>query len=194
MTDSRRVAIFGGSFDPPHIGHFLVGAYLLASAGVEHLLVVPVGSHAFGKKLRPFSERLKLCQLCFEKLSQVTVLPLEGERNGPSRTYDTVLELEVLYPKASFSLVIGSDLVDDVSSWYRSEELLKRVELLVLPRTGFLQGVEAVPILPEVSSSQVRALLLQGNAGAEALRPLLVKRVWEELFSKNSGDGSKWWF
>ncbi|HEY3495399.1 MAG TPA: hypothetical protein VGK73_11960, partial [Polyangiaceae bacterium] len=61
-----KVAVYGGSFDPPHVAHRLTADYVLAVGGFDRLIVLPVHQHAFGKQLAAFEDRLELCRRCFE--------------------------------------------------------------------------------------------------------------------------------
>jgi nicotinate-nucleotide adenylyltransferase len=69
-------AVFGGSFDPPHVAHLLVASYVLAVAECERLLVVPVREHAFQKPLTAFEQRVELCRACFADFTRVEVSTL----------------------------------------------------------------------------------------------------------------------
>ena len=75
MSLSGEVALFGGSFNPPHMGHVWATASVLASEAVDHLLLVPTHTHAFGKPLAPFAARVAMCQ-SVAKLMRVSGRPI----------------------------------------------------------------------------------------------------------------------
>lgn len=165
-----RVALFGGSFNPPHVAHQLAALYVLETAPVDALWFVPAFEHAFGKPLVPFEDRLAMCELAAAALgSRVRVSDVERAIGGRSLTLRTVRRLTELHPEHAFSLVIGSDLQADVSSWYRAEELVRAIPFIVVDRAGGRRsGTDAAattpPVaMPDVSSTAVRAALAAGQ-------------------------------
>lgn len=156
------LAVFGGSFDPPHVGHALVAAYVLASQPVDELVVVPVAHHAFDKRLTAFHYRLRMTELAFQHLSGAEVSDLEAQLGGESRTLRTLQALAARRPSARLRLVIGSDLVDQFNTWHRAREIAVLAPLLVVQRTGQITD-PALPAMPEVSSTDLRARLREGR-------------------------------
>jgi nicotinate-nucleotide adenylyltransferase len=170
-----RVAVFGGSFNPPHLGHVLAGTWLLATGEVDHVLVVPAHRHAFGKPLAPFALRMRLAQAAFACVASTTVDPIEFELSGESRTVHTLEALARLHPTWGLRLVIGTDVLAESDKWYRFDRIRELAPPLVLPR-----GSEGTPSpLPVVSSTQVRRLLREG--GREAVRELVPRAVHDLL-------------
>ena len=80
----KAVAIYGGSFDPPHISHVLAAVYALKVGGFEQVLVVPVFEHAFQKQLTPFQHRWRMCELAFAGIAGAEVSALERELETPA--------------------------------------------------------------------------------------------------------------
>jgi len=159
-----RVALFGGSFNPPHVAHQLAALYVLETAPVDALWLVPAYEHAFGKPLAAFEDRLAMCQLAAAALGpRVQVSDVERAIGGRSLTLRTVRRLAELHPEHAFSLVIGSDLQGDVSSWYRGDELARTIPFIVVGRPGTASG-DAGIVMPDVSSSEVRAALAAGQS------------------------------
>jgi nicotinate-nucleotide adenylyltransferase len=158
-----RVAIFGGSFNPPHLAHQMAALYVLETAAIDELWMVPAFQHPFGKELAPFAHRLKMCELAAAALGpRVKVSAVEHELGVESRTLRTVRRLQQDFPGHAFSLVIGADLVAELPSWHDSAELRRAVPLVVVGRAGFETG-DGRLALPRVSSSEVRAALAAGR-------------------------------
>jgi nicotinate-nucleotide adenylyltransferase len=157
------VAFFGGSFDPPHVGHVLAAAYARGCA-FERVLVVPVGSHAFGKKLAPFHHRIAMARLAFAPLLGVEVSTIESELPEPNFTLDTLRELSRRHPSWQLRLLIGSDVLQDVSKWSRFEQVVALAPPYVLDRAG--DGARGM--LPDVSSTAVRQALSERAINADA--------------------------
>ena len=168
-----RVALFGGSFNPPHVAHQMVALYVLETAPVDELWLVPAFRHAFDKPLAAFEDRLRMCELAAEALGpRVEVDDVERALGGPSRTLRTVRRLRELHPEHRFSLVIGADLVPEVPSWLEGAELQRTVPFIVVGRGAIGAGPDRVA-MPEVSSSAVREALAAGKR-VEGLVPRAV--------------------
>jgi len=160
-----RVALFGGSFNPPHVAHQMVALYVLETAPVDEVWFVPAYEHAFGKPLAPYADRLQMCELAAAALRpRVRVSSVEGEIGGRSLTLRTVRRLAELHPEHAFSLVIGSDLQGDVPTWYGADELQRTISFIVVGRAGAAPAESGAIAMPEVSSTAVRAALAAGKA------------------------------
>ncbi len=136
-----RVAIFGGSFNPPHLAHQMAALYVLETAAIDELWIVPAFQHPFGKVLAPFAHRLQMCELAAAALGpRVKVSAVERDLGVESRTLRTVRRLQQEFPAHAFSLVIGADLLAELPSWQDSAELQRSVPFLVVGRAGFETG------------------------------------------------------
>ena len=106
--------------------------------------------------------------------TRARVTEIERTIGGPSRTLNTVRRLRKLHPTHEYSLVIGSDLVDEVPTWYRAEQLQAAVPFIIIGRRAAKGAADYSPItMPEVSSTEVRSLLRAGKS-AEGLVPRAV--------------------
>jgi len=161
---AQRVALLGGSFDPPHVAHVLLAQYVLLTGAVDRVLVVPVCEHAFGKRLAPFADRVALCELAFASVRHVRVSRIEEELPHPNRTLATLERLKQQHPQDSLRLLVGSDVLADVAKWHAFEAVVSLAPLLVVPRPGH-EGQGPV-LMPDVSSTQVRELLARRDAAA----------------------------
>lgn len=133
-----RVALLGGSFNPPHFGHQMLALWALGGGWVDAVWLLPCGEHAFGKKLAPFADRVRMCELALEIFAadRISVCTIEGGLEGPSRTQITISALQQRHPEHEFSLLMGADLLEELPRWYRVEQLLEQVSLLVAGRPG----------------------------------------------------------
>jgi nicotinate-nucleotide adenylyltransferase len=182
-TASTSIAVFGGSFDPPHVGHLLAVEYVLAIAAFERAIVVPVCDHAFGKRMAPFEDRLTLARACFGHDTRVEVSAIEAELPRPNYTERTLERLHALVPGASFGLVLGSDVLPETAHWHDFPRVRELAPPFVLTRAGYEEPELPPPVLPEVSSTHVRELLGR-RAEAEAgrrLAALVPRRVLEAI-------------
>ena len=167
---SQAVAVYGGSFDPPHVAHTLVCAYVLAAHDVERVLVVPTRTHPFAKPLAPFEHRLRMCELAFRDLRRVELLDLERELPEPSLTLRTLEALHARMPDIPLRLVIGSDLLRETASWHAFDAICALAPPLVVPRAGF-EPPGTTAALPAISSTEVRRRLRAGEPTDGLLDP-----------------------
>ena len=164
-------AVFGGSFDPPHVGHVLAASWVLSTQPVDELLVIPTFEHVFGKRLAPFPHRLRMCELAFAPLRRVRVLDLEARLGGASVTVRTLEALKKSAPGVELRLVIGSDLVEQIPRWTEGHRIPSLATLLVVGRGGHDDGRDVC--MPEISSTEIRGRLESGRS-AEGLVPRAV--------------------
>lgn len=149
---SKNIAIFGGSFDPPHPGHYEIARRLARRKSLDEVWVVPVFRHPFGKKSAPFAKRLGACRTFFKPLgSKVKVKDLERRLGGVSYTVRLLRFLKKKYPSRSFFLAVGTDSYRERRAWKNFGEIERLARLIVFPR-----GPRS-PI-PNVSSTQIRRL------------------------------------
>lgn len=181
-----RVAIFGGSFNPPHVGHQLAALWVLETAGVDELWFVPTFVHPFEKTLAPFEDRRRMCERAAAALGpRARVSDIEARLGGPSHTLRTIETLKQAHPGVELQLVIGADLVDESATWHGAEELRRMVPFIVVGRMGRAAATSsqappsapegASPVaIPDVSSTAIRAALAQGRpVGAWVPRAVL---------------------
>jgi len=156
-----RVAVYGGSFNPPHVAHQMALAYVLATAHVDEVWMVPTFKHPFEKQLVPFSDRAKMCELAASPFKAVRVSRVEEELGGESYTLRTMRALKERHPDHRFSLVIGADLVAERERWHGWAELKELVPFIVVGREGSPStgGIA----LPAVSSTIVRQRIGSGE-------------------------------
>ncbi len=165
MSDrgERTVGVFGGSFNPPHVGHLLAVTYVLATEAVDLALVVPCFDHPFGKSLAPFAHRKAMCEAAFRDLARVEVSSIEQEMGATSRTLYTLRELKQRNPTWSLRLIIGADILHEKDKWFGWDEIERLAPPVVLGRIGFPHDEAPLPVVPEVASRDVRAMLSRGE-------------------------------
>lgn len=179
MTHS--VGVFGGSFNPPHIGHVLACALLRSGHELDGVLVVPVFQHPFEKELAPFADRLRMCELAMAWMPGVEVSDVERRLGGESFTLHTVEALLAEEPARALRLVIGADVLADLPKWHRYDRIAELAPPIVLGRAGVVHPDAPAPLLPAVSSTEVRALVRAGKEGElAALVPAAVRRYIAE--------------
>jgi len=135
----NRIALIGGSFDPPHTGHVIMIKNLLASGLVDEVLISPTGVRQSKKTTASPLQRFVMTELMvnteFEAGIPIHVLDYRIMRNDSYPTIELLEFLEDKYTGREFYLVIGSDLIDKIEGWHRGQELIQKGKFIVVPRT-----------------------------------------------------------
>ena len=181
-TGTRRIAIFGGSVDPPHCAHVMAVSWVLSCTPCREVLVIPVFDHAFAKRLAPFRARVAMCRAAFACFGRrVRVLDVEARLPRPSFTVQTLRRLHQAYPDAEFTLVMGSDIPSETARWRDFDEVRRLADLLVLPRTGAPgEAAPGVPAFPDVSSTGIRESLAAGRDVSSLVPAAVLEIVRQE--------------
>jgi len=181
MPPEREIALLGGSFNPPHVAHMMAAYWTLATQGVSEVWLLPSYRHPFGKALAPFEDRLRMCELAAAALRGVHVCGAEAELADDPLVGKTARTLEHLvgkHPGVRFALVVGADVLGETEKWYRFDRVLELARLIVVGREGH-PGGEGAPVLPAISSTEVRERLRRGE-DVSALVPTRVLRYLAE--------------
>jgi nicotinate-nucleotide adenylyltransferase len=158
-----HVALYGGSFDPPHFGHQSAVLYLLSCAGADQVWVIPSWHHPLGKTQTPFEVRLRMCQAMIEPFGRrVAVSAVERDIASDGKTLFLIEHLRRENPNVDFTLAVGADNVQIAHQWYRWDEIQRLVRVLVLGREGFPQP--GTVTLPGISSTDIRQRVVSGEA------------------------------
>jgi nicotinate-nucleotide adenylyltransferase len=174
----QRIGIFGGAFDPPHLGHIALARAAVEQLGLDQLRVFPTGQawHK-ARDLSPAPHRLAMAQLAFAGVPRTVVDGRELERDGPTYTIDTLRELRREFPQAQFLLVIGADQAESLHSWRENAEIARLATISIAARArpttdappfdasrlpaGKREPVELPPM--PVSSTEIRKLAGAGQ-------------------------------
>ena len=181
----ERIGIYGGTFNPPHIGHIQAAKQAVRSLGLSRLLVIPdrIAPHKAmpGNSAEP-QQRLDMLRIALADCPEIEVSDIELNREGPSYTYETILQLKRQYPEASLVLLMGTDMFLSFHSWRNPQIILENAMLGVFYRgdKGEVAAIEAKkaemeangavvelvknPVI-QISSTQMRRLLAFRCAG-----------------------------
>jgi nicotinate-nucleotide adenylyltransferase len=133
-----RLGVFGGTFDPVHVGHLVAAVNARHALDLDRVLLVvanqPWQKHA--RVVTPASDRFAVVEAAVTGVEGIEASPLEVERGGPSYTADTLDELSARHPDAELFLVIGADLADELDTWERVEAVREHATLVVVNRPG----------------------------------------------------------
>jgi nicotinate-nucleotide adenylyltransferase len=167
-----KLGLYGGSFDPVHLGHLLVAQAAMEELGLDRLFFIPASQSPFKPENKPAPDavRLQLLRLALAGRSHYEVDEQEIRRGGTSYTVDTLRDYAKHFPNAELFYLIGADNAAKLNEWREPAELARLVEFVAVPRPG-----GAVPGFPTpfrghtlkgfplgVSSSQIRARVKAG--------------------------------
>ncbi len=190
-----RVALFGGSFNPPHVAHQLVALYVLETQPVDELWWVPVYEHVFGKQLASFADRVTMCELAIAalgpraKVSRAEEAWAQQPGFQGSRTLDVIEYLVATHPGLQPRLVIGTDILADTPKWHRWADVVAAAPPIIVGRAGHSlpDGSTATGVtMPAISSTHIREVVNAVAAPRDdaELRSLLPTSVLEYIDSR----------
>ena len=175
-----EVAVFGGSFNPPHVGHALVCGWVHWVGLVDEVWLVPTKVHPFAKELLPFSRRVTMCRALGQVVGDwVRVCEIENELPTPSYTIDTLNALATRHGEHRFRLLVGADVLDEVDEWKRWDSIVEAYSPIVVGRQGY-RALPRTIDFPGVSSTEVRRRLAAGEP-VEHLVPAAVRREFRAV-------------
>lgn len=176
-----RIGIFGGTFDPPHVGHLILAAEARDQLGLDCVLwvVTPDPPHKTSRSITPLKTRLEMVHIAIGGDKSFQISRVEIDRPGPHYSADTVRILAKMYPGSQLYYLMGGDSLRDLPVWKRPGELIEIldgigvmrrpqdfVDLPLLERTlpGIVAKVHFIdaPLL-EISSSAIRERAAQGR-------------------------------
>ena len=190
----KKIGLFFGSFNPIHIGHLILGNYILENSDMEELwfVVSPQNPFKDKKSLLNDHNRLDMVQLAVKNYPKMRASNVEFSLPKPSDTIDTLTYLKEKYPDYSFALIMGEDNLDSLPKWKNSEKLIADYQIIVYPRTfegekkahEYLQheniSLVNAPII-ELSATEIRKMIKEGKN----VRPMLPPEVFDYLDGSN---------
>ena len=208
-----KIGVYGGTFNPPHLGHITAARAVFELLKLDKLLMIPTG-HPPHKQLPPGSptaeQRLELSRLAADQLGlgdRAEVLDLELRREGSSYTADTLAQIHALYPDAELWLLMGTDMFLTLQAWHAPDEIFALAGVAAFGRTEAdteeLFAVQrsylyrtypnariftlTIPGVVDVSSTELRAKLAAGQ-GAELLPPAVYGCILREGLYQTGAD------
>lgn len=175
-----RVALYGGSFNPPHLMHEKIAYTLLERKIVDKIIFLPTSNYYPKKDLIDDKIRLEMLKIITKNSKNMEVSIYEFQKR--TYTYETLRHFKKLYPKDEIFLLMGSDNFNELETWKNYEEILKNYKLLVIKRMGatlkwtsetkkFKKNIEILNLgIKKLSSTEIRKLIKENN--------------WEELKDK----------
>lgn len=200
----KRVGIFGGTFDPIHIGHLAIASAAAHGAGLDKVLFVVAHSpwqKEGTREITPSEVRFEMVRAATTARTDFVASDIEILRGGSSYTIDTVSELKEQSPLDEFVLVVGTDVVASLDTWHRNQDLLHMCSLAIIDRPGHIGAMPPprwrykridAPSL-DLSSSMLRRRFREGKP-IDYLVPAVSLGIWARWRSdwQTPDDDSLW--
>ena len=187
MMTELRIGLFGGSFDPIHIGHLLMAQAAMEEIKLSRIFFIPAAQSPFKPDLKPAPahERLKMLRLSLAGQPRYEIDSQEILRGGPSYTIDTLRDYENRYPGAKLFYLIGADHIYQLPRWRDAESLASLAEFLVIPRPGEVPTQLPTPFKGQIltgfptgiSSSEIRKRVRDGHSIDSLVRPEVAEAI-----------------
>jgi len=167
----RSIGLLGGSFDPVHHGHLIVGRIAAEALRLDELRFVPAREQPFkrGRHAAPAADRAAMLELAVANTPGFGIERLELDREGPSYTVDTLVALRAREPETELTLLLGADAAAELGAWHRAEELPGLARIVVfarpgasVPAAGLISAAIEVPAL-EISATEIRRRVRAGQ-------------------------------
>lgn len=135
----RKIGIFGGTFDPVHMGHLILAEQCREQGKLDQVWFLPSASppHKQGQSITRFEQRVEMLALALAGNPAFRIEEIESHREGPSYTADTLAELKQHNPDTELWLLLGTDSLLDLPQWYQPERILQQAGLLVMHRPEY---------------------------------------------------------
>lgn len=190
MNNKQQIGIFGGSFDPIHIGHLALANYICEYEKLDELWFMLTPQNPLKEKETGASEsqRMELIQLAIQNYPHFKASDFELQLTPPYYTTRTLKELRNAYPTKEFILIIGADNWNQFSHWRNPEEILANHKILIYPRPQHPVDKQKLPKtvrliaspLLEISSTMIREAFSQGKELPYFLHPEVYKAIKEK--------------
>jgi nicotinate-nucleotide adenylyltransferase len=135
----KQIGLFGGTFNPPHIGHLIIAQEALKQLKLDEVWWMPASNPPHKKKVEDVSDRhrIEMVKKTIGNNNQFSLSLLEFERSGPSYTIDTIRLLKEKFPNKEFTFIMGGDMVHSLGSWHQIDKLKDLVQFAGVGREGF---------------------------------------------------------
>jgi nicotinate-nucleotide adenylyltransferase len=191
MDSSRRIGLFGGTFDPVHIGHLIVAEWVQNVLKLNSIYFIPNYIHPFQKRenITGIKDRLEMLKLAIEDFPSFTLSMFEIDNKGISYAIDTIHHFENAFPESSLFYLIGRDNLNDFFKWKSPKNILKSAKVVVYDRidteTSGKQEWDSrfefikCPLI-EISSSMIRENIKSGKPVQSLLPPSVYRYIKEK--------------
>jgi len=158
----RRIGIFGGTFDPPHIGHLIIAEEVRFALDLEQIWFIPTNIPPHKQNASSTSlQRLAMLEIAIKSNDNFRINPIEIEKNNVSYTIETITTLQKIHPDTTFYFIIGADMVEYLPNWKQVDVLVEMVKFVGVKRANFTLStpypiIELNTPLIDISSTEIK--------------------------------------
>lgn len=196
MAQAHLIAMLGGTFDPPHLGHLALARGVADELGLKRLYLVPTGNPHFklGEDVTPVAARVAMTRLLAAEDNRLAVSTIEADRDGVTYTVDTLRRLADMHPGSQVIFVIGGDCAEHIWRWRAAEQIAQLCTVVAVARRGYDFSVAERAIegsglgfdmrwlhldIPDVSSTAVRERARAGESLSGLVLPSVESYIRE---------------
>ncbi len=186
-------AIFGGTFNPFHKGHYEMLKALNESDKISRILIMPdkIPPHKSSEGLASDLDRIEMCEIAASDFFKAEVTTIEFERQGKSYTYDTIKVLKEIYPNDNLAFVCGGDMLVYFENWYKADELMKMLPFIVFSRAT-TDGCEFCKYIEKFKEMGMEIILMDNKISnisssdfrKNHIKELLPEKIYQYAFSR----------
>lgn len=170
----KKIALFGGTFDPIHYGHLILGQYILDNLNIDEIIYVPafISPNKEGREISPHQHRFNMLKLAVADNKRMDASDIEIRKGGISYTINTIAFFKQLYPE--LSIIIGMDQAQAFKTWKDYENIFRLVKVLVFQRGGWHNNTVPAEIagnftflenpIIEISSSDIKTFVKENKS------------------------------
>ena len=201
--EKKKIGVFGGTFDPVHLGHIMIVEDVKQSLELPEILIIPAGQPQtkITESVTPARQRLEMLEMAIKGKPGLSISTLEIERKGPTFTVDTLVELKNKYKNYEIYFILGWDSLEQLPTWHEPSRVINLCYLVAVPRPGVkkpsLKGLEGVlPGIAEkvifmdkpkidISATEIRELAANGESISHLVPEEVEKYIQKhKLYSK----------
>ena len=183
VSKNEKVGILGGTFNPPHLGHLIMAEQVKDQLGLDRILFMPTADppHSSANKKTISSDlRVEMLELALMGNADFELELYEVEQGGKNYSYDTMKALTELYPGVEFYFIIGGDMIADLPTWYRIEELVELVQFVGIKRPGYVSETNFPIIMVDTTETDISSSAIRDKVSRNCSIKYLVPEAVQE--------------
>ena len=185
-SERMKVGILGGTFNPPHTGHLIMAEQIKDQLDLEKIFFMPTAEpphSSVNKKTISSDKRVHMLELATQENEDFEIERFEVDRGGKNYTYDTMKALIELYPTIDFYFIIGGDMIVDLPTWHRIDELIELVQFVGVKRPGYSVETDYPIILVDIPTIDLSSTTIRQKVGIGCSIKYLVPEAVEHYIA-----------
>lgn len=185
-SERMKVGILGGTFNPPHTGHLIMAEQIKDQLDLDKIFFMPTAEpphSSVNKKTISSDKRVHMLELATQENEDFEIERFEVDRGGKNYTYDTMKALIELYPTIDFYFIIGGDMIVDLPTWHRIDELIELVQFVGVKRPGYSVETDYPIILVDIPTIDLSSTTIRQKVGIGCSIKYLVPEAVEHYIA-----------